>query len=100
MLHDGFAALTGEVVDFLDLPAPAFGIASGALLVMFGAIALGLIFGGNSNPDANVLGFGRDGEIRLHGKIVVKSTTQIKKNIAAGAIVFHARPHATKATAL
>lgn len=45
VLHDGLAALPGKVIDFLDLPATAFGIAPGAFLVMFRAFAFGLILG-------------------------------------------------------
>ena len=53
VLHDGLAGLPGKVIDLLDLPALAFGVAPGAFLVVFGAFALGLVFGRNPNPDAN-----------------------------------------------
>ena len=55
MFPDGFAALSGKVIQFFDFPATALGVFTGALLVMFGAVALGLVFGGNPNPDADAL---------------------------------------------
>ena len=45
VLHDGLAALSGEVIHLFDSPAAALGVASRPILVMFRAFALGLIFG-------------------------------------------------------
>ena len=45
MLHDGLAALAGQIIHFLDLPAPTLGVLPGAFFVMFGAVPLCLVFG-------------------------------------------------------
>ena len=45
VLHDGLAALAGEVIHLFDRPAAAPGVASRPFLVMLRAFALGLVFG-------------------------------------------------------
>jgi hypothetical protein len=70
VLHDGLAALAGQIIHLFDLPVAALGVEPSALFVMFGAFASGLIFGGNPNPDAN--GFDID-------KIFLHSTTSYQK---------------------
>src|SRR5579872_3506883 len=53
VLHDGFAALSGKVIDFLDQPSTARCIAPGTLFVMFRTIPVCLVFGRNTNPDSD-----------------------------------------------
>jgi hypothetical protein len=52
-----FAANRFEVVDLFDFPVLRFGIKPGAFFVVFGAFASGLVFGGDSNPNADGLGW-------------------------------------------
>ena len=74
VLHDGLAALPGEVIHFLDLPPTAFGIAAGAFFVVFGAVALGLILGADANPDTD----------RFQKTIVLDSTISYQKSPPQG----------------
>jgi len=55
VLHDGLATLTGKVIDLLHDPAARFRIRLGASKMMFGTVSLGLVFGGNTNPDSDIL---------------------------------------------
>lgn len=49
-----------QMIDFFYLPAFRFGIVPGALLVMLRAFAPGLVFGRDSNPNADGLVFVHD----------------------------------------
>jgi len=53
MIPHGFAAHAREVIDFQDRPLVELRIAACAIFVMRGAFALGLVFGGNANPNSN-----------------------------------------------
>ena len=55
VIHYSFPRDTGKVIDLLYRPTIELGIFASALLVMFGAFALCLIFGGNPNPDSHIL---------------------------------------------
>ena len=55
VLHDGLPGDAFQVIDLGDLPAAGFGVALGSHLVMLGALALGLVFGRDPNPDADGL---------------------------------------------
>lgn len=57
-LFDGLPAHAIKAVDLNDLPVLGLRVIPGALLVMLGAIAAGLVLGGDADPDANGLGFG------------------------------------------
>jgi len=50
---DRLAAHCLKMVDLFDLPAFGPSVEAGALLVMLRAFALGLIFGGDPDPNAN-----------------------------------------------
>ena len=79
VLHDGFATLAGEVIDFFYVPAPRSWHSSGAFLMMFGAVAFGLIFGRNANPDADWF---FQGAIVLHSTIFIpRISNDYKKKV-------------------
>ena len=54
MMHDGSTAHTFEVIYRANVPTFGFGVGAGAPFVVFGTFTTGLIFGGNSDPDADV----------------------------------------------
>src|SRR5262249_18811040 len=55
VLHDGLSRDAFQVVDLADLPAAGLGVTNGSHLVMLWALALGLVFGRDPNPDADGL---------------------------------------------
>src|ERR1041384_874623 len=73
VLHNRFSTDSGEVVYFSYIPALCGRIISTAIFMMLRTFALGLIFGRNPNPNANILG--------LLGRktIVLHSTTSYQK---------------------
>ena len=52
---DGLPAHGLEVIRLADLPAFGLGVGARALLVVLGALALGLILSRNTDPDADKL---------------------------------------------
>jgi hypothetical protein len=73
MIHDSFAALSGEVVNFDNGPPSDLGVGAAPFQVMLRAFAIGLVFGGNSYPDADVFTSvvsNQDGRF-VHGTILL-----------------------------
>jgi hypothetical protein len=54
--NDRFTTNRLKVVDLFNLPAFGFSIEASALFVVFGALAFGLIFSGDPDPDTNRFG--------------------------------------------
>ena len=96
MFLDGFAGDAGKVIHLLDRPAAGVGVCLGAFKVVRGAFALGLIFTGNPNPDADV--FVQDTiflHILLHTR---KRITIARKKYVFSLIVVLTSHRATKET--
>src|SRR5690349_3103967 len=53
VIHHRLSRDTGEVVDFLDRPRIEFGVFAGTLFVVLRTVALGLVFGRDTNPNAD-----------------------------------------------
>jgi len=56
MIFDRFPAYRFKVVDLFDFPFFRLRVVAGAFFVMLGTFAVGLVFGGDPDPDAD--GFG------------------------------------------
>jgi hypothetical protein len=80
MFHDRLAAHPSQVIHFLYIPAFGLSIVPSPLLVVLWAFPLGLVLGGDTNPDADRFVLWLLWSVSLHAEKVITLLTNARKN--------------------